>query len=141
MRAPRTCPAVRMRRATAAQGKVSTVLSTLFSHPSEKGRGAARDRWSGAPHGKPGGAATPHETTPSLKGAALSRPGGCERLTVAVNNYRSTSSERDQGSELNPKKTPHSSIRHLERPGSWQQAFPLGPGTEPLSCSGARHAP
>lgn len=80
MRAPRTCPAVRMRRATAAQGKVSTVLSALFSHPSGKGRGAAGDRWSGAPHGKPGGAATPHETTPSLKGAVLSREAASGRL-------------------------------------------------------------
>lgn len=105
VRAPRTCPAVRMRRATAAQGKASTVLSALFSHPSRKGRGEAGDRWSGAPQGKPGGAARPQETTPSLKGAAHSREGMsavARVLTVAVNNYRSASSERDQGSELNP---------------------------------------
>ena len=80
MRAPRTCPAVRMRRATAAQGKAWTILPALFSHPSGKGRGAAGDRWSGAPQGKPGGAATPYETTPSLKGAAPSREAAFGRL-------------------------------------------------------------
>lgn len=149
MRAPRTCPAVRMRRATAAQGKASTVLSALFSHPSGKGRGTAGDRWSGAAHGKPGGAATPNETTPSLKGAAPSQEAACGRLreglTVAVNNYRSTSSERDQGSELNPRR------RRIPASRTWRG---LAPGSKPfpsglvlsLSCasrgrSGARQAP
>lgn len=64
---------------------------------------------------------------------------------MAVNNYRSTSSERDQGSELNQKKTPHSSIRHLERPGAWQQAFPSGLvlslSRASRDRSGARQAP
>lgn len=69
VRAPRTCPAVRMRRPAAAQGKASTgVLSALFPHPSGKGRGPAGDRWSGARRAEGQGARPRHRRPrPPLK--------------------------------------------------------------------------
>lgn len=46
VRAPRTCPAVRMRRARAPQGKPSAFLLHPSSPPLRRGRGEAGDRWS-----------------------------------------------------------------------------------------------
>lgn len=105
VRAPRTCPAVRMRRAAAVQGKASTgVLSALLPHPTGKGRGPAGDRWSGARRAESQGA-RPRHTRPRpplkwqrLRGPQHRRDWG---LTVAVTGHRSTTSERDRGSELN----------------------------------------
>lgn len=60
---------------------------------------------------------------------------GVGDLTVTVTNLKSqTSSERDQGSRLKPgrRRIPTYCTWRLPAPGS--KPFPLGPGTEPLSC-------
>lgn len=70
VRAPRTCPAVRMRRPPAPQGKPSAFLlrpSSPSPLPCRKGRGEAGDRWSRG-RGAEGGAATSPAPLPSLKG-------------------------------------------------------------------------
>lgn len=46
VRAPRTCPAVRMRRTPAPQGKSLAYLLRPSSPPLPKGRGESGDRWS-----------------------------------------------------------------------------------------------
>lgn len=148
VRAPRTCPAVRMRRPAAAQGKASTgVLSALLPHPSGKGRDPVGDRWSGARRAESQGARPRHtKPRPPLKRQRL-------RSTQRRGDWGSFSGDdRLQVNNLGkrprlwakPRKPLHSSIPHLKRLGSWQQAFPLGPGTEPLSGfltrSGAKQA-
>lgn len=71
VRAPRTCPAVRMRRAAAAQGKASTILSALLPHPQE--RGGARPETGGQARGadSQGARSRRARPRPPLKGQHL----------------------------------------------------------------------
>lgn len=72
VRAPRTCPAVRMRQAPAPQGKSSALLlRPLVLRPSGKGRGRAGDRWSRGRRAESKGAGHPSAPPPSLKGQHL----------------------------------------------------------------------
>lgn len=150
VRAPRTCPAVRMRRAAAVQGKASAVLSALLPPPLEKGAGRGRrqvvQRAARKTRGR--GHAAPGQATPSLKGLAPSREAAygwlgsyCGGEQLQVNKH----TQRPRLWAKNParRRIPASRTRGGLAPGS--KLFPSGQ-VPSLSCafrrgSGARQAP
>lgn len=72
VRAPRTCPAVRMRRAPAPQGKSSAFLPRPSSPAPPEGGGASPETGGQALEGgEEGGAATASAPPPPLKGQHL----------------------------------------------------------------------
>jgi hypothetical protein len=132
VRAPRTCPAVRMRHAPAPQGKPSALLRPLLS-PAPPERGGARPKTGGPAAGRARGRGHFVLSPALLKGTApphrdsfwVVRVSLCRWKTgseVAVICFRSASSEGQElelrtgrlGLGAGPSEVPHSCTPHLE---------------------------